>query len=156
MKQIRNTFFALFISPEAVVAFLVFLWAFLNPISLELFGAHLKSDAEVWKYLPSLVLVFAGAAFRFSFKIRAPLDGSFNRVLYEWPLYPLLVARVMVGLIFATCSGVLGLATWVFGRNLDDLTVGAMFFLAAGVSATTALTMMLAYQKLRELIERYG
>ncbi|MFN3713847.1 MAG: hypothetical protein ACK4SX_09320 [Alcanivoracaceae bacterium] len=156
MKQVKNIFFALFISPEAVVAFLIFLWFFLNPTSLETFGAHLKSDTDVWKYLPSLVLIFAGTAFRFSFKIRAPLDSSFNRILYEWPLYPLLVARVMVGLIFATCSGALGLATWIFGQHLDDLTVGAMFFLAAGVSATTALTMMLAYQKLRELIERYG
>lgn len=156
MKQVKNTFFALFISPEAVVAFLVLLWFFLNPTSLESLGAHLKSDTDVWKYLPSLILIFAGTAFRFSFKIRAPLDSSFNRILYEWPLYPLLVARVMVGLIFAACSGALGLATWIFGRHLDDLTVGVMFLLAAGVSATTALTMMLAYQKLRELIERYG
>jgi len=156
VKRIKNTFFALFISPEAVVAFLVLLWFLFNPTSLELFGSHLKYDTEVWKYLPSLVLIFAGTAFRFSFKIRAPLDSSFNRILYEWPLYPLLVARVMVGLFFAACSGALGLATWIFGQHLDDLTVGAMFILAVGVSATTALTMMLAYQKLRELIERYG
>lgn len=156
MKRIKNVFFALFVSPEAVVAFLVFLWFFLDPTSLELLGAHLKSDTEVWKYLPSLVLIFAGTAFRFSFKIRAPLDSSFNRVLYEWPLYPLLVARVVVGMIFAIFSGGLGLVTWIFGQHLNDLVVGAMFILAAGVSATTALTMMLAYQKLRELLERYG
>ena len=156
MKQIKNTLVSLFISPELVVAFLVFLWFSLNPNSLESFGAHLKSDKDVWKYLPSLVLIFVGTAFRFSFKIRAPLDSSFNRMLYEWPLYPFLVARVMVGLIFSTCSGALGLATWIFGQYLDDLVVGAMFFLSAGVSATTALTMMLAYQKLREIIERYG
>jgi hypothetical protein len=149
-------FFAVFISPEAIVALLVFLWFYLNPTSLELLGSHLKSDAEVWKYLPSLVLIFAGTAFRFSFKIRAPLDSSFNRILYEWPLYPLLVARVMVGIVFATLSGGLGLVTWIFGQHLNDLVVGSMFILAAGVSATTALTMMLSYQKLRELLERYG
>lgn len=156
MKQPINIIFALLISPEAVVALIVLLWFYLDPASLGHLGNQLKSDTEVWTYLPSLVFVFAGISFQFSFKIRAPLDGSSNKALYEWPLYPLIVARVMVGLFFATCSGVLGLANWVFGHNLENATVGLNFLLAIGISATTALTMMLAHQKLRELIERYG
>lgn len=155
MKRLKNFFLALIVSPEIIIVLLVGLWFYRAPDSLGEIGEKLKSDPEVWKYLPSLILVFSGAAFHFSSKIRAPLEGASNRLLYEWPLYQLLVDRVIIGLFFSVCSSLVGFGLWFCGRTLPNQTVGGLFLLAAGVSGITAFTMMLSYQKIRELLGRY-
>lgn len=156
MNRLKNVLFALFIAPELVVLLLGALCFTYCPELLEALGKKLRSDSEVWKYLPTLTLLFSGVAFGLSSKIRAPLENGSNKPLYEWPLYPLLVGRVMVSLWFAVVSGAIGLGLWVFGQSLSGEIVGGVFLVATGMSATTALTMLLAHQKLRELIDRYG
>lgn len=156
MKRTKKFLLALLVSPEIVVLLLVaFVFAHYPGLIDEL-GKKLLSDSEVWKYMPTLTLLFSGAAFGLSSKIRAPLENSSNKLLYEWPLYPLLVDRVMISLGFSGICGALGLALWVFGQSLTTTVVGTVFVGATGVSATTALTMLFAHQKLRELIDRYG
>lgn len=155
MKRIRNLLLTTFVSPELVVVLLVAMGYVYSSEFIDALGRKLKSDSEVWKYTPTLILLFAGAAFGFSSKIRAPLENSSNKLLYEWPLYPLLVDRVLVSMAFSSTCGAIGLLLWVFGQSLPATTVGGVFLVATGVSATTALTMLLAHQKLRELIDRY-
>ncbi len=156
MKRIKNVLIAVFVSPELVVILLIVLGVIYSPNPIDALGKKLRSDSEVWKYMPTLTLLFSGAAFTLSSKIRAPLENSSNRLLYEWPLYPLLVDRVIVSLVFAVACGAAGFFLWVLGQSLSPRTVGAMFLAATVVSATTAFSMLLAHQKLRELIDRYG
>jgi hypothetical protein len=156
MKRIRNVLLATFVSPELVVLLLIVLWVVYSPNTIDALGKKLRSDSEVWKYMPTLTLFFSGAAFTLSSKIRAPLENSSNRLLYEWPLYPLLVDRVLVSMVFAATCGAAGFCLWVLGQSLSPRTVGTVFLAATGVSATTAFSMLLAHQKLRELVDRYG
>ncbi|HXE96937.1 MAG TPA: hypothetical protein VN642_11055 [Dongiaceae bacterium] len=156
MKRFRNLLLSIFVSPELVVVLLVVVGLVYSPEFMGALGKKLKSDSEVWKYMPTLTLLFSGAAFGLSSKIRAPLENSSNKLLYEWPLYPLLVDRVLVSMAFACICGATGLLLWVFGQSLSATTVGCVFLAATGVSATTAFTMLLAHQKLREIIDRYG
>lgn len=156
MERIKNFLICIFVSPELVVLLLIAVGFVYSPESLVALGENLKSDSEVWKYMPTLTLVFSGAAFGLSSKIRAPLENSSNKLLYEWPLYQLLVDRVLVSMAFAGICGATGLLLWVFGQSLSATTVGCVLLAATGVSATTAVTMLLAHQKLRELIDRNG
>lgn len=156
MKRIKNIFLAVVVSPELVVLLFVVGGFVLYPEFLDELGLKIQSDSEVWKFLPTLTLLFSGAAFGLSSKLRAPLENASNKSLYEWPLYPLLVDRVMISLWIAVACGAIGLMLWIFGQSLTGAMVGGVFLAATSVSATTALTMLLAHQKLRELIDRYG
>lgn len=156
MKRVNNILFCLFLSPELLMFLLVATGFVYLPESISALGNKLKSDSEVWKYMPTLTLLFSGAAFNLSSKIRAPLENSSNKLLYEWPLYPLLVDRVLVSMVFAGLCGATGLMLWVFGQSVPAKLVGGVFLAATSVSATTAITMLLAHQKLRELIDKYG
>lgn len=156
MKRVRNLLLSILVSPELVVVLLVTGGLVYSSEFMTILGKKLKSDSEIWKYMPTLTLLFSGAAFGLSSKIRAPLESCSNKLLYEWPLYPLLVDRVLVSMAFAGICGAIGLLLWVFGQSLPATTVGGVFLAATGVSATTAFTMLLAHQKLRELIDRYG
>lgn len=156
MKRLKNVFFAVIISPEFVILLLLVYSVINYPEMVTEFGNKLRSDADVWKYMPTLILMFSGAAFTFSSKIRAPLEGSSNKLLYEWPLYQLLVDRVIVSLALSSICGATGLLLWFVGQSFSSLVIGSLFIGTASISAVTALTMLLAHQKLREFIDRYN
>lgn len=156
MIRIKNSMLALFVSPELIIVLLAVFGSVYFPEQIDELGKKLQSDSEVWKYLPTLTLLLSGAAFSLSSKIRAPLENSSNKALYEWPLYPLLVERVMISLVFSGICGIVSLSLWIFGQALASTTVGSVFLAATGVSATTAFLMLLAHQKLRELVDRHG
>jgi hypothetical protein len=105
MKRINNFLFCLFFSPELVVLLLVAVGFVYIPESITALGNKLKSDSEVWKYMPTLTLLFSGTAIGLSSKIRAPMENSSNKLLYEWSLYPLLVDRVLVSRLFVVLNG---------------------------------------------------
>jgi len=156
VSRLSNFLFTIFVSPEAVVALLCLLPYYYFFDSLAELGGMLKTDAEIWKYLPTLTLGFSGVAFVVSSKIRAPLENFSNKALYEWPHYQLLVDRVLISLGFSVICGVASLAIWMLGTRLSAEVIGVVFLVATSVSATTALTMFLAQQRVRELVDRYG
>jgi len=156
MKRIKNIFFVVFVSPELLVFLSIGAVGHFYPAILESVGAKIKADSEVWKYLPTLTLAFAAMTFRLSSKLRAPLDNSSNKALYEWTYYPLLVDRVMVSLLFSVVCGISALALWIYGDTLSPLQIGAIFLGSTIAVSATALTMLLAHQTLREILERYG
>lgn len=155
MKRIKNLIAALFISPEIVLVLIVLGCLQYFPENFKLLGKSIRSDTEIWKYLPGLTLIFSTTAFNYSSKLRAPLENFSNKHLYEWPHYDLLVDRVYVSLFYAIAAGCTGLWLWFFGQSLSEQAVGAIFLASTGTSGVTALAMLLAHQKLRELIEKY-
>lgn len=156
MKRIKNIFLVLFISPEFLILISILAVADLYPAVLESVGDRIKADSEIWKYLPTLTLAFSAMAFRLSSKLRAPLDNTSNKALYDWPLYPLLVDRVIVSLLFSVVAGVAALILWVYGDDFTSLQIGAIFLCSTIAAATTALSMLFAHQTLKELLDKHG
>lgn len=155
MSRLKNLLFATFISPELVLALIVLVISYFAPTYTEKLGIAIHSDTEIWKYLPALTLIFSGAAINSSFKLRAPLESFSNKRLYEWPLYQLLVDRVYIGISFGIISAAASLMLWILGENLEPTYIAVIFLTATLVSGTTALSMLLAQQRLRELVERH-
>jgi hypothetical protein len=156
MMRLKNLVLGTFISPEMLIVLVVFSLSSYFPLEFQRLGENIRSDVEIWKYLPGLTIVLSTAAFNYSSKIRAPLESTSNKRLYEWPHYALLVDRVYISLFFAIVAGTLGLWLWFFGKSLLASTVGFVFLASTLASGTTALTMLLAHQKLRELIETHS
>lgn len=153
MRRVMNLAAALIVSPELIVVLVVVAFLLLTPAIMADLGVAIRADAEVWKYLPALTLIFSGSAIGSSFKIRAPLENFSNKALYQWPGYQLLVDRVYVGLFYGICSAGASLALWIVGQRLSPELAASIFLAATLVSAVTALTMVLAQQKLRELLD---
>ena len=153
MSRFKNIVLALLVSPEIVVCLSVLGLVVVIPDHIASLGEVIRSDPEVWKYLPALTFIFSGAAINSSFKLRAPLENFSNKVLYRWPAYQLLVDRVYIALFYGICSAGGSLALWVFGLKLEPVWVASVFLAATLMSGVTALTMILAQQKLRELLE---
>ena len=156
MSRTKNIFLVFFISPELLVFLSVLALSEHCPMLFEVIGEKIKADSEVWKFAPTLTLGFSAMAFRYSSKLRAPLENTSNKDLYEWPLYPLLVDRVWVSLLFSVICGLAALTLWIFGDAFSMLQIGAIFLCATVASATTAMSMLFAHQKLKELLDMFG
>ncbi|MBM7124681.1 hypothetical protein ACFFJT_20445 [Dyella flava] len=147
--------FAVFVSPEFLLSLILYGFYFFFPSTFDVLGRHLVSDKEVWKYLPTLPSALAAYAFSMSFKIRAPSKERLRKILYEWPLYNLLVDRVYVGILYAVLCFVLSLFLWILGEGLGSSISALLFLEATAVSGVSALTMHEAAQKLPEILIKY-
>ncbi len=153
MNRLKNFLIAALVSPEVAIGLAVAVFAISAPRTAAALGDAIRSDAEVWKYLPALTLLFSGAAINSSFKLRAPLESFFNKILYHWPGYQLLVDRVYIGLFYGISSAAASLALWIVGQKINPILTASVFLAATLISGATALSMLLAQQKLRELLE---
>lgn len=156
MTRFKFFISALFIAPELVVILLATALPIYLPDFFTTLGKNIRSDPEIWKFVPTFTLTFAAVAFTISAKVRAPLDSFSNKILYEWPHYQFLVDRVYISLFYSVVAGVAGLYLWFFGNILSEKQVGALFLGSTGSAAITALLMFLVPQKLREYIERFS
>lgn len=144
------------ISPETFVILLIYFFWTNDYTFLTLLGEKIRSNEEVWKYVPVLPFLFAGATFKFSSKLRAPLENSSNKELYEWPSYQKIVDRVIASIIICVlCCGV-SLAIWIFSSEITKNLLGALFLASVTVSGISTLLVYLASQTIREILERYG
>lgn len=155
MKRLGFLLASIFISPEMMAALALYFAYVYFPGTYSFIGERLVSNTDVWSYLPTLTLLLSGFAFQQSFKLRAPLSSG-NKVLYEWPAYLYLVDRVYVCLAIATLSAATAISLWVFGATMAPKTVALIFLLGSIVSGITALTMLLAHQKIVEILELYA
>ena len=152
MMRLLWLFLAVFVSPELLVALIIFGLYFFSPSLFGMLGQHLKNDKEVWKYLPILPVALVTYVFSMSSKVRVPSKEELNKVLYEWPLYKLLVDRTDVGIFYSVICVVFSLITWILGGGLEDSIIGLLFFEAIVVSAVSALAMYEAAQKIQEIL----
>lgn len=155
MIRLRNFLATFFISPEFFILIGCLFGIYYFEPKITAIGESIRKDPEVWKYLPVLPIAFSTAAISFSSKIRAPLENFSNKVLYEWQFYQLLVDRVYVSFFYAIFAAATAVALWFFGQALKDSIIGITYIYSVLSSGATALTMLMAQQKLRELIEKY-
>lgn len=141
------------VSPEFLIGVIVF-FAYVNwP---EWFGVIANS---IWKSsgLPSFIgaLPFAlvGASIKLGSSILRPgRDEEENRIMYEWPLYWAIEARVYGSIIIC---GLCCVAAAIFYLNPMDWsanTMGAILVGSLSVSVATAFLLLLAKMTLRKIL----
>ncbi len=143
------------ISPELCFLLAVVLVYQLWPDVLSFAGQPFKEKGDVWKYLPTLPILFTGIVFKGGEKIRAPLDNAMNKILYEWPFYNFLRNRVLFSFFICIFCSISAISLWIFIDSLKPSIVGAIYISATGISGLTALCIILALPSLKEILCKY-
>jgi len=152
----KNIFLAIVTAPELLVSLIVLALLIYYPQPFVLVGEKLTSDSENWKYItamPSALFVWCVKLFG---DIRSPSDKQENKLLYDWPLYKLLVARLHLALVFSGLSAGTAISLWLLGKNLGHHTIGALFVGSVGVSLVVSATLTFARSHLKELLTKHG
>lgn len=156
MMLARNVLLAIVTAPELLVSLIVLAALIYYPQPFAFVGEKLTSDSESWKY----IIVLPSALFAWCVKLfsdlRSPSDKQENKLLYDWPLYKLLVARLYLALVFSGLAAATAICLWLLGKHLEHRTIGALFIGATGVSLVVSATLTFARARLKELLTQHG
>jgi hypothetical protein len=156
MKRLLHIFRFSFISPEFLFVMIFgLLWFIEFSLFVDLVNL-IKTDEEIWKYFLTLPAILAGVIFAASSKIRAPLVNKSNKELYDWPGYEQLLDSIFVSFSIAILCFVTCVATLLFRLKFESLTLGMLFLGSLVILGVCALTLFLAKQKIREIMEQFG
>lgn len=155
MKRFLDIIRFTFVSPEFVLVLGCIALLYSYPLPLSMVGDKISSSDEIWKWLPTLPLLFAGLVFRLSSKVRAPFDKG-NKQLYDWYQYNRITDRLHSAYILVCVSVIAVISVWLFTEEFSSAVIGCIFLSSVGVSGFVALQVFLASQKIREILEQYG
>lgn len=152
----RNLLIAIATAPELLFSLIVFAALLYFPQPFGFVGERLSSDSENWKYItviPSGLFVWCVKIFS---DMRSPSDKQENKLLYDWPHYTFLVARLYLALALSGFAAATSICLWLLGKDLGHRTIGALFVGAIGVSLIVAAILTFARSRLRELLTQHG
>ncbi len=156
MNRVIDFFRFTLISPEIVWAgFILIGYLYFNEY-FDFLGKQLKGNSDLWKILYALPFVFFISTVKSTGNLRSPLDKEENKALYEWPMYTKLTDRVIYSLVLGVicCIGII--LTWVFSSKLSEAGLGAFYMAFLGVAGISAFILILAVQKLKEILTKYA
>lgn len=153
---VRNLVIAIVTAPELLVSLIVLAIYIYYPQSLGFVGEKLTSETESWKYITAIPCGFFIWCVKLFSDMRSPSDKAENKILYGWPQYKLLVARLYLALVLSGLSAAVSIGLWLLGKNLDHRIIGALFIGAIGVSAVVSATLTFARSRLKELLTQHG
>ncbi len=143
------------ISPEFLMLLLVFVLNYYFPFIFEFIGSKLKSNDEIWKYIPALPMLFCGFTFKFSSKITTPLENASNKPLYEWGAFHKINDRVVASYLICILCCFAAFSIWLLVKELESNILGCILIAAISISGLTAFQIILAAQKIRQVVELY-
>ncbi|EGR1117337.1 hypothetical protein D0B97_18275 [Vibrio cholerae] len=155
MNRIIDIFRFTIISPEFVVILLTAAITYGYPEVFVLIGGKLKSNAELWKFIPSLPVIFTGVTFQVAQKVHAPLENTSNKQLYEWSSFNKITDRIMASYLICILCCVASFTIWFFMSELSELMLGSILLSSILISGLTTFQIILAAQKIRQVIEQY-
>jgi len=144
------------ISPEFVVLLLSIVAIYNFPEVFLLIGHKLKTEVELWKFIPSLPFIFISITFRVSQKVYAPLENTSNKKLYEWCSFNKITDRIMASYFICIFCCAASLIIWFFMSELSELVLGSILISSIFISGLTTFQIILAAQKIRQIIEQYS
>ncbi|WP_143484182.1 hypothetical protein [Acidithiobacillus marinus] len=151
MSRIIDILRAIFISPEFAILLIIYAVMQYKPEWLTLVGTQFQTNNEIWKFLPTLPLLFTSLVFKYGKSIRVPLEK--NKRLYEWNDYHRITDRVFVGIFISVFCSIGAISIWFLTENTSAINLGAIFIATVGISGFSAFTMYLASISIREVLD---
>ena len=151
MKRLIDIFRAIFISPEFAMLLIIYAVMQYKPEWLALVGTQFQTNNEIWKFLPTLPVLFTSLVFKYGKHIRVPLEK--NKRLYEWDDYHRITDRVFIGIFISVLCSIGAISIWFLTENTSVINLGAIFIASVGLSGFTAFTMYLASISIREVLD---
>lgn len=151
MKRIIDILRVIFISPEFLILLIVFVLQIYKADWFILIGKQFQSNNEIWKFLPTLPMLFTSLVFKFGKNICIPLEN--NKQLYQWDEYYRITDRVHIGIYISILSSIGAISVWLLIDIISNLYIGIIFISSIGISGFSALTMYLASISIREVLD---
>lgn len=151
MKRIIDILRVILISPEFLILLIVLVLQIYKADWLILIGKQFQSNNEIWKFLPTLPMLFTSLVFKFGKNIRIPLEN--NKQLYQWDEYYRITDRVHIGIYISILSSIGAISVWLLIDIISNLYIGIIFISSIGISGFSALTMYLASISIREVLD---
>ncbi len=156
MRRALDLLRAICISVELVISLALLATYILKPTIFVQIGHQFKNNSEVWKFLPTLPLLFAGVAIKTSAALRSPADAKRNKILYEWPDYSRIIDRVYIGISMSVASAAGAVGIWIFAVEMPEILLGAIFLASVSISGAIALSFTVSSHKIKELLEKHA
>jgi len=151
VKRIIDILRVILISPEFLILLIVLVLQIYKADWLILIGKQFQSNNEIWKFLPTLPMLFTSLVFKFGKNIRIPLEN--NKQLYQWDEYYRITDRVHIGIYISILSSIGAISVWLLIDIISNLYIGIIFISSIGISGFSALTMYLASISIREVLD---
>jgi len=151
VKRIIDILRVIFISPEFLILLIVFVLQIYKADWFILIGKQFQSNNEIWKFLPTLPMLFTSLVFKFGKNICIPLEN--NKQLYQWDEYYRITDRVHIGIYISILSSIGAISVWLLIDIISNLYIGIIFISSIGISGFSALTMYLASISIREVLD---
>jgi len=154
MKYLVEFLRALVVSPEMLSAIIIIAISVYQPNWVEALGNKVKSDQEIWKFLPAIPFAILAWAVPQSKDILFPSASSSNRLLLDWPSYWILKIRVIVSMLLILFCVFASLAIWIFKDEASPFIIGSVFAISTMVSCVVGCTLWLATINIRQIVEK--
>lgn len=151
MRRIIDILRATFISPEFAILLIIIAVMQYKPEWFTLVGKQFQTNNEIWRFLPTLPLLFTNLVFKYGKNIRVPLEK--NRRLYEWDNYHRITDRVFIGIFISVLCSIGAISIWFLTEKTSAINLGAIFIATVSISGFSAFTMYLASISIREVLD---
>ncbi len=119
----------------------------------ELLGNQIKTNIEIWKYIPTIPIASCVFSIQYAWKILNPINSSSNKILHEWPNYWKLKFRIISSIFLCVACVAASFIIWIFVESFSAKIIGVIFIASCCISLIVASNELLAAFKIRELIE---
>lgn len=156
MRLIREIARVVFLSPELLVILGVGVVWWHSPETLEKVAKALNAEKGVPEFMGALPVALVVASYKLGGSILRPGDESENKILYQWPRYWALEARVYGSGFLCLICGVIYWASYVNPIDWAPYTVGALAILSVSLPVVTVASLAIARMVIRKIVTLYG
>ena len=143
MKSLRDLVFGAVVSLEFLLVCIAIALSTWSPGLLMQAGSSLKSNKEAFQWLSIAcvgVLVFS---LRWAHEILVPRHQQ-DAVLADWPGFYMVKNRTLVGVCYVTAGTCAAIAIWIFGIDIRESKLSAIYYTAVCIVMTSAFTLWYA------------
>lgn len=156
MNRAREIVRVVFLSPELLVALAVGVVWWRSPGAFENVANALSAGKGVPEFMGALPAALVVASYRLGVSILRPGDESENKILYRWPQYWALEARVYGSGFLCLICGVTYWVTYVNPFGWAAHTVGVLSVLTIALPIVSVVTLAIARLIIRKIVTLYG
>ena len=152
IKKISDFFRMTVVSPE-FLAILICLVVNIYWPSIYVRIDNWLSESDKWIYLLGVLGCALGFSVLLAKEILFPSSESNNKILINWPNYPLLKCRIYFSICISFIGTVAVFILWVAKNILSANLVGLVFVICISVVFASLATLVFASLSIRALIE---
>jgi hypothetical protein len=143
VKSVRDIILAAIVSFEFLLVCIAFVLSALTPDLLAKAGSSLNAHKEAFQWLTLACVGALVLSLKWARDILLP-KHEHAEVLADWPHFYMVKNRTLVGLCYLFAAACVELLIWIFGMDIREPSLSAMYYAAVAVVMCSAFTLWYA------------